>query len=255
MLIGAHVSSQDPLGEASERMAEAVQIFASSPRSWRAPTPRDDAEDLRGSDLPIYVHTSYLVNVATVQNNIRHPSRKSLQDCLDAAAEIDAEGVVVHGGYVTGDGDFEDGLDNWRKTMERLETDVPVLIENTAGGDQAMARRVDGLERLWEVIDGTDVPYGLCLDTCHLHAAGEDMLEATRRLSRLAGGIDLLHLNDSRDEAGSGRDRHANLGEGEIDPVLLVAAVREAAAPVVIVETPGDAEGQASDIRWIRERL
>ena len=74
------------------------------------------------------------------------------------------------------------------------------------------------------------------------------------RLTAAIGRIDLVHANDSKDEAGSGRDRHENLGRGRIDPDVLVAVVAAAGAPV-IVETPGDAAGQAADIAWLRERL
>jgi deoxyribonuclease IV len=100
-----------------------------------------------------------------------------------------------------------------------------------------------------------DVPLGFCLDTCHAHAAGEPLEGAVERVRERVGRIDLVHCNDSKDPFGSGRDRHANLGTGEIDPDLLVETVRASGAPVVIVETPGDAEDHAADIAWLRERL
>ena len=253
MLIGAHVPSEDPLAEAAARGADLVQVFLSAPQTWKAPVPRDDAEHLRGADLPVYVHAPYLINVATTNNRVRHPSRKALQQACDAAAAIGAAGVVVHGGHLPVDDDPAEGIANWRKALDQLTTEVPVLIENTAGGDNAMARHLDRLEALWEGLAGTDVPLGLCLDTCHLHAAGEDLLEGAKRLRDLAGRIDLVHCNDSKDEPGSGRDRHANLGAGRIDPDLLVAVVEVAAAPVV-VETPGEAADQAADIAWLRTR-
>lgn len=254
MLIGAHVPSADPLAEAKLRDADLVQVFLSAPQAWKPPRPREDAEGLRTAGMPIYVHAPYLVNVATSNNRVRHPSRKALQEACDAAAAIGARGVVVHGGHLPAGEDPATGVKNWRTTLERLETDVPVLIENTAGGNNAMARHIDRIEQLWEGLAGVDVPLGFCLDTCHLHAAGEPLIDGAERLRALVGGIDLLHLNDSRDDAGSGRDRHANLGEGRIDPDDLVAMVRAADAPVV-VETPGDSEGQAADIAWIRARL
>lgn len=255
MLIGAHVPSEDPLAAAEARGAEAVQVFLSPPRSWKRPPPRDDAATLRVAAMPVYVHAPYLINVATTNNRVRHPSRQNLQQTLEAADDIAAAGVVVHGGHVTGGGDPEEGLDNWRKALARAEADTPILIENTAGGDHAMARTVDQIGRLWEIVEDSGTPVGFCLDTCHLWAAGEDLLGATRRLREIVGGIDLLHLNDSRDAPGSGRDRHANLGAGQIDPGVLVEVVREADAPVVIVETPGGAEDQGADIAWIRDRL
>jgi deoxyribonuclease IV len=137
--------------------------------------------------------------------------------------------------------------------MERLETSVPILIENTAGGNNAVARHFDRIGRLWEALDGVGTPYGFCLDTCHTHAAGEDLADAVARIVAITGGVDLVHLNDSKDEPGSGRDRHENLGAGRIDEEALVAVVKAAEAPV-IVETPGAADEQAADIAWIRAR-
>jgi deoxyribonuclease IV len=253
--IGAHVPPADPQAAAEERGAEVVQLFLSAPQTWRKPKPRDDAAALRAGDLPIYVHAPYIINVATTNPKVRHPSRKALQQTCDAAADVGAAGVIVHGGHVPVEDDAEEGFSNWRKTLDRLETDVPVLIENTAGGQNAMARHLDRIERLWEVLDGVDVPLGFCFDTCHLHAAGEDLVDGVVRLRERLGRIDLVHLNDSKDPAGSGRDRHQNLGGGEIGEDALVGAVREARAPDVVVETPGEATDQAADITWIRERL
>lgn len=252
MLIGAHVPNTNPLRDAEARNADAVQMFAGNPQSWKKPLPRDDAEELRASSIPIYVHAPYLVNVVSPNNRVRIPSRKILAETVEAASAIGAAGVVVHGGHVTDEGTFEDGLERWRKALRQLDADLPVLIENTAGGDNAMARRVDDLARLWEVIG--DLGAGFCLDTCHFWAAGERLEGLVARVKEATGRIDLVHLNDSRDPFDSRRDRHTNLGLGKIPPDLLVAVAREAAA-TVIVETPGDAQGQSADIAWLRNRL
>lgn len=252
MRIGAHVPAEDPLAEAIARQADCVQFFLSNPQSFKAPLPRDDAERLRASDIPLYVHAPYLINVATGNNRVRIPSRKILQDTCDAAAAIGATAVIVHGGHVDSDTAVEVGFANWRKALERLETSVPVYIENTAGGTNAMARHFDTIARLWESLDGFDV--GFCLDTCHAHAAGEDLLDAVDRIMATVGRIDLVHANDSKDPAGSGRDRHEHFGDGQIPPEAFVALVRAAGAPVVC-ETPGGADAQASDIAWLRDRL
>lgn len=254
MIIGAHVSPKDPLGAAAERQADVVQFFLSNPQSWRIPRHRPDADKLRASPLPLYVHAPYLVNIPSGNPRVRHPSRKMLQETCAAAGEIGAEAVIVHGGYCLADEDPAEGFGRWRRTLERLETEVPVFIENTAGGTNAMCRGFDVLERLWEVLQGVDVTLGFCLDTCHTHASGEDLATAVERATAIVGRIDLLHCNDSKDPAGSGRDRHEHLGQGEIDPDLLVEVVSRAGAPV-IVETPGEAQAQAADIAWLRERL
>lgn len=250
VLIGSHVSPADPLAAAAAEGADVVQIFLGNPQSWKAPKPRDDAARLKASSVPVYVHAPYLINVASANNRVRIPSRKILQDTCDAAVDVGAAAVIVHGGHVAGDDDLGDGFVRWRKALERLETTVPVYLENTAGGDHAMARHFDTIARLWDHIGDTGI--GFCLDTCHAWAAGEALVDAVDRINAITGRIDLVHCNDSKDSAGSGRDRHANFGTGQIDPELLVAVVRAASAPV-ICETAD--EGRKDDIAFLRERL
>ena len=131
-----------------------------------------------------------------------------------------------------------------------LESDVPVYLENTAGGDHALARHFDVIARLWDRIG--DHGLGFCLDTCHTHAAGEEVVGAAERMLAITGRIDLVHANDSKDDAGSGRDRHQHLGKGQVDLDALVEVVRSAGAPV-ICETP--ATGVAADIELLRTTL
>jgi deoxyribonuclease-4 len=249
VLIGSHVSPQDPLAAAEAEGADVVQIFLGNPQSWKAPKPREDAAVLKAAALPIYVHAPYLINVASANNKVRIPSRKILQQTCDAAADIGAAAVIVHGGHVADDNDFDEGFGRWRKALDQLENTVPVYLENTAGGDHAMARHFDTIARLWDVIGDTEI--GFCLDTCHTWAAGEALINAVDRIKAITGRIDLVHCNDSKDEAGSGRDRHANLGTGQIDPDLLVAAVTAAGAPV-ICETAD--EGRKDDIAFLRDK-
>ena len=252
MMIGAHVGSRQPIEAAAERGADLVQVFLSNPQSWKKPVPRADAEQLKASGIPVYVHSPYLVNIGSPNNRVRIPSRKILAETVQAAAAIGAAGVIVHGGHIGDDEGPEVGPDRWRKALETFDQSVPVLIENTAGGGNAIAREIDGYGPLWEVIG--DFGVGVCLDTCHAWAADEDLETVVDRLVAATGRIDLVHCNDSRDPRGSGRDRHANLGAGEIPEDLLVGVVRRAGAPV-IVETPDDDGGQAADIAWLRERL
>jgi deoxyribonuclease-4 len=114
-----------------------------------------------------------------------------------------------------------------------------------------MARRLDAIARLWDAIGGYD-NVGFCLDTCHFHAGGEQLVGLVDRVKAITGRIDLVHCNDSRDAFDSGADRHANLGSGQIELDHLVAVVASAGCPVV-VETPR--EGQADDIALLRSRL
>ena len=250
MLVGAHTSNTKPLEEARARNADLVQMFLSNPQSWKKPNPREDAEELRDAGLPIYVHAPYLINVCADNNRVRIPSRKILQDTCDAATAIGARAVVVHGGHVTGDGPQAEGLVRWRKALEALDTEAQVLIENTAGGDKALARRVDWLKRLWEEIGEFGI--GFVLDTCHAWAGGEPFDELVERVLDATGRIDLIHANDSKDPFDSRRDRHQNLGEGEIPEDELASVICQAGAPVV-VETPGGPEEQAADIEWVRK--
>lgn len=249
MLVGAHTPSKHPLAEAEARDADLVQIFLSNPQGWKKPDPRPDADELCNSPIPIYVHAPYLINVCADNNRVRIPSRKILQETCDAASEIEATAVIVHGGHVTGDGPQEEGIDRWRKALDALDSDMTVLIENTAGGDKAVARRVEWIGRLWEVIGVYGV--GFVLDTCHVWAGGEPLDELVGRVLDATGRIDLVHANDSKDPFDSRRDRHQNLGMGEIPKEELARVIVEAGAPVV-VETPGGAAEQAADIEWVR---
>ncbi len=250
VLIGSHVPPADPIGAARAEGADCVQLFLSNPQGWKAPAPRADADTLKSGDLPVYVHAPYLVNVVSPNNRIRIPSRRILQDTCDAAATVGARAVIVHGGHMTADDDLESGFERWRRALEQLETEVPVYMENTAGGDHSMTRHFDTIARLWDVIG--DLGIGFCLDTCHAHAAGEPVADAVDRMLAITGRIDLVHCNDSKDAAGSGRDRHEHLGQGQIDPELLVEVVRAAGAPV-IVET--EDQGRKDDLAWLRERF
>jgi deoxyribonuclease-4 len=253
MRIGAHVDADDPLALAAERGADVVQFVLSDPQDWKSPRPRPDAAVLAASDVEVFVHAPYVINVATLNNRIRIPSRKLLRAHAEAAAAVGASGLIVHGGHVNKGDDPAVGFDNWRKTFAYLTEDGPlpvrILIENTAGGDHACARRFEALARLWDVIGGYDV--GFCLDTCHAHAGGEALAGVVDRLKGITGRIDLVHANSSRDGFDSGRDRHDNFAQGTIDADLIAAVVREAGAPA-IVETP--VAGQAADIAYLRER-
>ena len=252
MKVGAHTAPEHPLVEAEARHADLVQIFLSNPQGWKKPAPRTDAEELRASRIPIYVHAPYLINVCADNNRVRIPSRKILQETCDAAAEINAAAVIVHGGHVTGDGPQEDGIDRWRKALDALDTHMLVLIENTAGGDKAVARHVEWIGRLWQEIGSYGV--GFVLDTCHTWAGGESFDGLVERVLEATGRIDLVHANDSKDPFDSRRDRHQNLGFGEIPKEDLAKVIVEANAPVV-VETPGGAEEQSADIEWVRSLI
>src|SRR3954452_14525648 len=252
--IGAHIDDGDPLAAAETLGADCVQVFLSNPQGWEKPPERDDADALRASKVGIYVHAPYLINVCSPRNNVRYGSRKILQQTCDAATAIGAEAVIVHGGHAE-DG-IKEGVGRWPRTLEMLKSETPVFIENTAGGDNAVARRFDALAQLWDAIGAGDfeVPLGFCFDTCHAHAAGEELEDAVERVRAITGRVDLLHANDSRDPPGTGADRHANIGRGQIPLEVLEKMIRDAEAPVV-VETPRDLDALRADLDFVRRAL
>ena len=260
--MGGHGDQVDPIAEAAARKATLAQFFLGDPQAWKGPEIRyaGGGAALKAAaeeaGIALYVHAPYVLNVATTNNRIRIPSRKFLQQYLDAAAEVGATALIVHGGHVLKNDDPAIGFDNWRKCIDSLQMRVPLLIENTAGGDNAMARRLERIARLWDAIGsakGGDT-VGFCLDTCHAHAGGEELVGLVDRVKAITGRIDLVHANDSRDAFDSGADRHANFGDGEVGTEALAEVVRTAAVPVV-VETPGGREGQGSDIAWLKENV
>jgi deoxyribonuclease-4 len=254
--IGAHVDSADPLAAAAATGAEAVQFFLADPQGWKAPVEHAHAAAIRETQLTVYIHSPYVLNVATTNNRIRIPSRKLLGQHAVAAASVGAKGLIVHGGHLNASDDPEVGVDNWRKTFARQAEEggfpLPILIENTAGGTNAMARRLDRLARLWDAVG--EYGAGFCLDTCHAYAGGEDLVGIVERVLAITGRIDLVHANNSRDAFDSGADRHANFTDGTIDPDLLAEVCRTAGSDVV-VETPGGPDGQGADIAYLRKAL
>jgi deoxyribonuclease-4 len=250
VIIGAHVPDEDPLAEAESVGAECIQLFVGPPQSWKKPPVREDAEELKASGIPIYVHAPYLINVASPNNRVRIPSRKILANTLERAEDIGAAAVIVHGGHA--EDWIEHGFRRWWKVFEEMGTPrVPVFIENTAGGENAMARRIDVLAQLWDMLEEFEV--GFCFDTCHAHAAGEDLSDVIPRVLEATGRIDLLHANSSRDAPGSGADRHANFEGGKMDPDAIVEMVRASKAPAVICETPWPAI--ADDMTLLRKHV
>jgi deoxyribonuclease-4 len=251
--IGAHFHIDNPLAEATAAGADVAQFFLGDPQDWKPPVipgdPAAIAQAWADAGIDVYIHSPYPVNLASTNNRIRHPSRTIVKQQLKAAASIGAKALVVHGGHVTAKDDPQDGLINWAKAVEQIERPIPMLIENTAGGDGAMARSLDMIGRLWDAVGGLE-NIGFCLDTCHANSAGIDLAEAVDRIKAITGRIDLVHCNNSRDEFGSGQDRHADIEKGTIDPALLLGVIEAAGAPVVC-ETPG----AVTDVRWLRQHL
>lgn len=249
-LIGCHSSR----GEIPRLMEVAsittAQIFLGSPRSWALPSNyKENPTPL--PPLPIYAHSNYLINPCSARDEVREKSIKSLQHHIDMAHYLGVKGIVVHGGQGGKGGSMEDAIRWWGECLERLNITVPLLIENTAGGNTAPGRSLESFTRLWEVIGEYNVGY--CIDTCHAWAGEMGLENLHERLTKALGrAADLIHVNGSNDASGSGRDHHANLDLSKEQAQLSLEFARESGAPCIL-ETPGS--GGYNDIALLQEHL
>jgi deoxyribonuclease-4 len=273
VLFGAHCSGgiKKSLDKAVEMGADAVQLFAQSPRTWRFPD--HDPADLDGfrerraeTGLGAFVHALYLVNLATPDDEMYRKSVETMRSTVDAACAIGADGVVFHIGSHLGAG-FEAGLARivpaLEQVLERCADDTWLLMENTAGAGGTIGRSLEELAIIFEALDQHE-RLGICLDSCHLYASGVDVGDRAT-LDELLDELDMrigldrlraLHANDSKAPLGSNRDRHENIGEGLIGERLgaFVSHPELQDLPVVL-EVPGaDGKGpNAAEVRKLRE--
>ncbi|MFC6987988.1 deoxyribonuclease IV [Haloplanus sp. GCM10025708] len=270
--IGAHVSISGGVPKAVEREVDlggnCGQIFVGSPRGWAVsdvdPT---EAEAFReaaaDADVgPWIVHGTYLVNFATPKPDLAAKSVETVQAELDATAELGIDYYTFHPGSHTGAG-VDDGVDNVATRLSKLGVPdgVTLLLENTAGKGTSLGKTVDQLARMIDGSDHGDESLGLCLDTCHLYAAGyeftADGLDALAAEVDDAVGlesVDYLHLNDSKHPLGSEKDEHEHIGEGAIGDAGFERFVNHDAfadAPMVL-ETPEDDKGYAWNVEKVR---
>jgi deoxyribonuclease-4 len=261
VLIGAHVSPAGGLAKAIERGVErgctAIQIFNQSPRMWKATVYRDEdvaafREAMDSSPVDaVLIHAVYLLNCASDDPDIRAKSLESLTHSLRAGEAIGASGVVLHPGSAktghVGEAIARAG-ETIREALHESEG-CQLHLENTAGAGGTLGRSLEELGELLESAGGGE-RLGVCLDSCHLFASGYDirtaagvtgmLREATRKLGR--GRIRSLHLNDSQTPLGSCRDRHANIGEGEIgrEGCAAFLSAPSFAKLACVLETPGE---------------
>jgi deoxyribonuclease IV len=260
MLIGAHVSPAGGLPRAIERGVErgcrSIQIFNQSPRMWRPTAYRpEDVEAFREamSASPIdavLIHAVYLINCASDDPEIAEKSLTSLVHSLSVGEAIGAAGVVLHPGSAK-TGHVGEAIDRAGKLIgEALArtSGCPLQLENTAGAGGTLGRSFAELALLIEAA-GSDERLGACLDSCHLLASGYDIRTAAGLAETLdefdsVVGLDRLaslHVNDSAQPLGSNRDRHANLGKGELGErgcAVFLSEPRFDDLPCVL-ETPG----------------
>ena len=273
--IGSHVSAAGGLLRVFARAeavgAEVVQLFVSSPRAWAvpAPDPRADAEFAAARAdraLPVYVHAPYLINLGATSGDVVTRSRQALEFALRRGAAIGAAGVVVHAGSAVGSTVPADAMAAARRTVHDALSAVDgidVLIEPTAGGGGALAATAASLRDFLDAL-GRDARIGVCLDTCHMHAAGHDLSTVRRFGAELRayaaaaeGQVRLVHVNDSRDPAGSLRDRHTALGSGTIGIApfgALFTTGALAGVPLVVETAESDHASDIASLVALRDR-
>ena len=273
MRIGIHVSISGGLAKAIERAnirgCETIQIFARTPRAWKAkPWDPGDVESFRegrrNSDIrPVVIHTCYLINLATPKPDLKEKSIGALAEDLRRADMGGMEYVVTHPGSSSG---IEGGIGRVREccveAMDRTKTKAQLLIENVAGGGNTLG---GSFKELQEMVEGRGT--GILLDTCHAFAAGYPIhLEMGKVMDEFDDIIGIeklkaLHLNDSFGELGSHVDRHQHIGEGHIglDGFRNILADPRVQALPGILETPqrstNDPADDLKNISTIREIL
>ncbi|MCP8711765.1 deoxyribonuclease IV [Streptomyces sp. AC04842] len=276
--IGSHVPVAGGLHSvglsyARDLGAETVQVFVANPRGWATPVgnPLQD-EAFRAAcaeaSIPAYVHAPYLINFGSHTEATVERSVESLRHSLRRGREIGALGVVVHTGSATGGRDRAVALKQVREHMLPLldeltrDDDPYLLLEPTAGQGASLCSLVEDLGPYVEQLDAHP-KLGVCLDTCHVFAAGHDLAGpggAHRTLDELAatvgaGRLKLIHANDSKDVVGAHKDRHANIGAGHIgeDPFRDLMTHPETAGVPLVIETPGGKEGHAADVERLKK--
>ena len=261
MLIGAHVSPAGGLPKAIERGVEkgcrAIQIFNQSPRMWKPTIYRDEdvaafKEAMAASPIDaVLIHAVYLLNCASDDPDIRAKSLTSLTHSLRVGQEIGASSVVLHPGSAK-TGNVPSAIARAGETIKEALKEsegCELHLENTAGTGGTLGRSFDELAALLEA-SGRGKRLAVCLDSCHLLASGYEirtsagissvLREATRKLG--AGKVRSLHLNDSQTPLGSNRDRHANLGAGELGEEGCMAFLSTPGLQKLpcVLETPGE---------------
>ncbi|CAL9397580.1 deoxyribonuclease IV [Streptomyces sp. enrichment culture] len=275
--VGAHVPvagglARTGLAFAREIGAETVQVFVANPRGWATPVGNPAQDELfreacAAEGIPAYVHAPYLINFGSHTEATAERSVESLRHSLRRARAIGALGVVVHTGSATGGRSRETALAQVRERMlplldELTHDDDPfLLLESTAGQGSSLCSRTWDFGPYFEALDAHP-KLGVCLDTCHIFAAGHDLAEADgvgKTLDLLVetvgeGRLKLIHANDSKDVAGAHKDRHANIGAGHIGEEPFRELLRHPATEGVplVIETPGGKDRHAEDVARLK---
>jgi deoxyribonuclease-4 len=247
MLIGAHVSPAggpaNAVARGEERHCTAIQIFNQSPRAWRGRLYHDEEvaafhEAMGGSAVEaLVIHAIYLLNPASEKPEFREKSLAALTLALNAGAQLGALGVVLHPGSALKSEDADAAIKRAGEVIKEALDDsegCDLHLEDTAGAGGTLGRSFEELAALIEA-SGGGKRLGVCLDSCHLHASGYDMrteesiASVVDDFERIVGldRLHSLHVNDSVTPLGSNRDRHVNLGDGEIGAAGIAAFLSE----------------------------
>ena len=266
--IGVHLGTAGGVSNAAERAREiganTFQIFSSSPRMWRAPKidPKqaDRMRELRAKyDIgPLVIHASYLVNVCSQTSDFLEKSVTAFRGEIERALALGAEYLVLHPGSCKGM-TREEGLKLAAESIERAIDKLPwqgtpfhILIENTAGSEFSLGGSFEQVAELVARLRN-HAPVAVCLDTCHCHVAGYDLLSAegfSETMKQIAAtvtfdAVRVWHCNDAKAARGSKLDRHEHIGEGTmgLDPFRWLLNDPRFARCAFIAETPNDEEG------------
>ena len=275
--IGAHTPTSGgmakrSLGYAETIKAEAIQVFASNPRGWAMPEPNPKAdEEFRTKaaemDIATYVHAPFLINLGSPTEGTYKNSLASTEYSLRRGKDIGALGVVIHTGSAVDEAHVKKAWqqihDGMMPILEALSNDAPtLLLEPTAGQGQSLVKKLDDLENYLKALE-YHPKVGICLDTCHVFAAGHDiakkggMTETLDLLVQIAGAerFQLVHANDSMDVCGALKDRHQNLGEGYIgtDPFKEMLKHPAIANAPLILETPGEEPEHGKEVALLKK--
>ena len=275
--LGAHTPTSGGMAKRSiayalEIKAEAIQVFASNPRGWAMPEPNAEADKEflnKSKELGIetYVHAPFLINLGSPTPSTYENSLASTTYSLERAKSIGAKGVVIHTGSAVDEAHVQNAWNQIKKgvipVLKKLKDDDPwLLLEPTAGQGQSLVKKLDDLTKYFEALDWHP-KVGVCLDTCHVFAAGHDiskkggMTETLDLLVNLVGieRIKLIHVNDSMDVCGALKDRHENIGEGKIGIKPFEELVKHPAvadAPLIL-ETPGEEPEHGSEVALLKK--
>ncbi|MEY4692893.1 MAG: hypothetical protein RL437_173 [Actinomycetota bacterium] len=275
--IGAHTPTSGgmakrSLGYAETIKAEVIQVFASNPRGWAMPEPNPAAdEDFKAKaaamDITTYVHAPFLINLGSPTEGTYKNSLASTAYSLKRGKEIGALGVVIHTGSAVDEGHVANAWKQIHEGMMPILNSLPedgpsLLLEPTAGQGQSLVKKLDDLENYLKALE-YHPKVGICLDTCHVFAAGHDiakkggMTETLDLLVQIAGAerFQLVHANDSMDVCGALKDRHQNLGEGYIGLDAFKEMFQHPAianAPLIL-ETPGEEPEHGKEVALLKK--